>query len=72
MGLYSTLPLCMHCIACVLYLGNLTTVRYVRTYSVFKTPFLLYENYIYHCIHLSIHHRIMDVFSGTFLIQDIY
>lgn len=55
--------------ACVLYLGNLTTIG---TGECLKTPLLFSENYIYHCIHLSIHHRIMDVFSGTFLMQDIY
>lgn len=72
MGLYSTLlyRFSIACIACVLYLGNLTKVRYVGT--VLKTPFLFSENYIHHCIHLSVHHHIVDVFSGAFLMQDVY
>lgn len=72
MGLYSTLLYRFSICACVLYLGNLTKVRYVRTVKCLRPPFLFSENYIHHCIHLSVHYRMMDVFSGTFLMQDVY
>lgn len=67
MGLYSTLRFCIR--ACELYLGNLTTIG---TGECLRPPFLFSENYIHHCIHLSVHHHIVDVFSGTFLMQDVY
>lgn len=49
--------------ACELYLGNLTKVQYGTVRTMFKTPFLFSEDYIYHCIHLSIH----PSYCGRFL-----